>query len=60
MLKIIAANDVFYLNKNDSTAHDILLCINQGEFISTPIGKGRGKRFGYKNQEYYFKISKRK
>ena len=57
-VKIIAANDVFYLNKNDSTAHDILLCIKQGEFISTPIGKGRGKRFGYKNQEYYFKSQK--
>ena len=49
---------MFYLNKNDSTAHDILLCIKQGEFISTPIGKGRGKRFGYKNQEYYFKSQK--
>ncbi len=57
-VKIIAANDVFYLNKNDSTAHDILLCIKQGEFISTPIGKGRGKRFGYNNQEYYFKSQK--
>ena len=57
-VKIIAANDVFYLNKNDSVAHDILLCIKQGEFISTPIGKGRGKRFGYKNQEYYFKSQK--
>ena len=57
-VKLIAANDVFYLNKNDSTAHDILLCIKQGEFISTPIGKGRGKRFGYKNQEYYFKSQK--
>lgn len=54
-VKTIAANDVFYLNKNDNTAHDILLCIKQGEFVSTPIGKGRGKRFGYKNQEYYFK-----
>ena len=36
-------------------AHDILLCIKQGEFKSTPIGRGRGKRFGYQNAEYYFK-----
>ena len=54
-VKIIAANDVFYINKEDSTAHDILLCIKQGEFKSTPIGRGRGKRSGFKNDEYYFK-----
>ena len=54
-VKTIAANDVFYINKEDSTAHDILLCIKQGEFKSTPIGKGRGKRSGFKNDEYYFK-----
>ena len=54
-VKTIAANDVFYINKEDSTAHDILLCIKQGEFKSTPIGRGRGKRSGFKNDEYYFK-----
>ena len=54
-IKTIACNDVFYLNKEDSTAHDILLCIKQGEYISTPIGRGRGKRFGYSNDQYYFK-----
>ena len=54
-IKIIAANDVFYINKEDSTAHDILLCIKQGEFKSTPIGRGRGKRNGFNNDEYYFK-----
>ena len=54
-IKIIAANDVFYIEKEDSTAHDILLCIKQGEFKSTPIGRGRGKRRRLKNDEYYFK-----
>ena len=32
-----------------------MLCIKQGEFKSTPIGRGRGKRYGFKNEEYYFK-----
>ena len=54
-IKIVACNDVYYLNKEDSSAHDILLCIKQGEYKSTPIGRGRGKRFGYQNEEYYFK-----
>ncbi len=54
-VKTVAANDVFYIDKDDSTAHDILLCIKQGEFKSTPIGRGRGMRFGLKNEEYYFK-----
>ena len=35
--------------------HDILLCVKDGEKQSTPIGRGRGFRFGFQNQEYYFK-----
>ena len=54
-LKVIAANEVYYINKEDSDAHDILLCIKQGEFKSTEIGKGSRKRFGFPNNEYYFK-----
>lgn len=54
-VKVIAANNVFYLNKEDSNAHDVLLCIKEGEFQSTPIGRGRGYRFGFDSNEYYFK-----
>ena len=54
-VKVIAANEVYYTNKEDSDAHDILLCIKQGEFKSTEIGKGSRKRFGFLNNEYYFK-----
>ena len=54
-VKVIAANEVYYTNKEDSDAHDILLCIKQGEFKSTEIGKGNRKRFGFPNNEYYFK-----
>ncbi|MEO9531209.1 MAG: DNA polymerase III subunit alpha [Crocinitomicaceae bacterium] len=54
-IKIVASNNTFYLNKKDAQAHDILLCIKDGELRSTPIGRGRGYRFGLQNQEYYFK-----
>jgi DNA polymerase III subunit alpha len=50
-----AANDTYYLSKEDAISHDILLCVKEGEKKSTPIGKGRGFRFGFPNQEYYFK-----
>ena len=33
------------------------LCVRDGEKQSTPIGRGRGYRFGLPNQEYYFKSS---
>lgn len=56
-VKTIATNNVFYLNKEDANAHDILLCVRDGEKQSTPIGRGRGYRFGLPNQEYYFKSS---
>ncbi|MEQ8925902.1 MAG: DNA polymerase III subunit alpha, partial [Fulvivirga sp.] len=54
-VKVIAANDVYYLDKEDSEAHDVLLCVKEGEMKSTPIGRGRGFRFGFPNNEYYFK-----
>ena len=54
-VKIVATNNVFYINKEDANAHDILLCVRDGEKQSTPIGRGRGYRYGLDNQEYYFK-----
>lgn len=54
-VKVVAANDVFYLNREDSKAHDVLLCVKEGEFQSTPIGRGRGYRFGFPNDQFYFK-----
>ena len=56
-VKIIASNNVYYLEKEDANAHDILLCVKDGEQQSTTIGKGRGFRFGFPNEEYYFKSS---
>ena len=54
-VKYFAANEVFYLDKEEANAHDVLLCIKEGEFKSTPIGEGRGKRYGLANNEFYFK-----
>ncbi len=56
-VKIVATNNTFYINKDNANAHDILLCVREGEKQSTPIGRGRGYRFGLPNQEYYFKSS---
>ena len=54
-IKLIAANDSHYLNKEDANAHDILLCVKEAELQSTPKGKGRGFRYGFPNEEFYFK-----
>ncbi len=54
-VKCIAANDVYYLNQEDSTAHDVLLCVKEGEYQSTPIGRGRGFRYGFPNDQFYFR-----
>jgi len=56
-VKVIATNNVFYLDKKDANAHDILLCVRDGEKQATPIGRGRGYRYGLPNQEYYFKTA---
>ena len=54
-VKYFAANESFYIDKEEANAHDVLLCIKEGEFKSTPIGYGRGTRYGLSNSEYYFK-----
>lgn len=54
-IKVVATNDTYYLEKTDAAAHDVLLCVKDGELRSTPIGRGRGFRYGLENQEYYFK-----
>jgi DNA polymerase III subunit alpha len=54
-VKLIATNNTYYVNKEDANAHDILLCVKDGEKQATPIGRGRGYRYGLPNQEYYFK-----
>jgi len=57
-VKIVATNNTYYINKKDANAHDILLCVKDGEKQATPIGRGRGFRYGLPNQEYYFKSGK--
>ena len=54
-VKIVACNNTYYIKKEDANAHDILLCVKDGEKQATPIGRGRGYRYGLPNQEYYFK-----
>ena len=54
-VKLIASNNTYYQNQEDANAHDILLCVKDGEKQATPIGRGRGYRYGLPNQEYYFK-----
>src|SRR5690606_39004324 len=58
-VKIIASNDSHYIDQEDSNAHDILLCVNTGDMQSTPIAtdeeSGKGYRFGFPNDQFYFK-----
>ncbi|MDT0641232.1 DNA polymerase III subunit alpha [Zunongwangia sp. F363] len=54
-IKLVATNNTYYWKQEDANAHDILLCVKDGEKQATPIGRGRGYRYGLPNQEYYFK-----
>ncbi len=60
---VIATNDSHYVDKDDSNAHDILLCINTGEKQSTPGFDDfvndeiqlKNRRFKFPNDQFYFK-----
>ncbi len=58
-IKCVAANNNYYINKEDAESQDVLLCIRDGKYVSQPkkyIGsKGREFRFGFPNDEFYFK-----
>ena len=54
-VKVLAQNNTFYLDEKDAEAHDILLCVRDGEKKATEIGRGRDRRFGFPNNEFYFK-----
>jgi DNA polymerase-3 subunit alpha len=48
-IPLVATNDVHYLNKEDSKAHDVLLCIQTGSTIN------EAGRMKFPTDEYYFK-----
>ncbi|UMB52463.1 DNA polymerase III subunit alpha [Lutibacter sp. A64] len=54
-VKLIATNNTFYTRKDEAEAHDVLLCVKDGEKMATPKGRGRGFRYGLPNNQYYFK-----
>ena len=60
-VKYFAGNNCYYLDKNEANAHDILLCVKDGELQTKPkvyTGKiDRAHRFGFPNDEFYFKSS---
>ncbi len=58
-VKYFAANNSYYTQKSQATAHDILLCVKDGNSVNMPkkyIGKrGREFRYGFPNDEFYVK-----
>ncbi len=58
-VKYFAANNSYYTDKPDAKAHDILLCVKDGELVTKPkkyVGKrGREFRYGFPNDEFYIK-----
>lgn len=65
-VKVIASNDSHYVDQIDANAHDILLCINTGQFQSTPKMSDfadddvfvKGRRFAFANDQFFFKNTK--
>jgi DNA polymerase III subunit alpha len=48
-IPLICSNDTHYLRRDDSEAHDILLCIGTGKIVSQP------DRMRYETDQFYFK-----
>ena len=50
-LKLVATNDVHYINKSDSHAHDCLVCIGTQDLLSNPKRMGAG----YVPEQFYLR-----
>ena len=48
-LPLVATNDCHYLNRQDASSHDVLLCIQTGKTVDDDA------RLRFENEEYYFK-----
>ena len=48
-IKLICSNDVHYLNKEDASAHDVLLCIQTGKILKDD------NRMKFPTKEFYLK-----
>ncbi|MCK5095089.1 MAG: PHP domain-containing protein, partial [Spirochaetes bacterium] len=48
-IKVVATNDIHYLEKSDAEYHDVLLCIQTGKLINET------KRLKFKSEEFYFR-----
>jgi DNA polymerase-3 subunit alpha len=46
-IKVIATNDVHFINKEDADAHDLLICLNTGKDLDDPT------RMRYTKQEWF-------
>ncbi len=54
-VKLVATNQVYYINPEDFEAHEILLSVRDGKKLSDPVGTGRNYRKVLPVNEYYFK-----
>lgn len=50
-IKLVSTNDVHYLNKSDSEAHDVLLCVQTQSYVDEK------ERMRFPNSEFYLKSS---
>ena len=48
-IPLVCTNDTHYLRREDSVAHDVLLCIGTGKIVSQP------DRMRYETDQFYFK-----
>ncbi len=50
-IPLVATNDCHYLEQEDATAHDVLLCIQTGKTVED------SNRFAYKTDQFFFKTA---
>ena len=55
-LKLVATNNTYYTSKDNANAHDILLCVKDGEKQQPPLVVDRGFRYGLAESRVLFQV----
>lgn len=49
----VATHQSYYLEAGNHRTQDMMVCIQKNQYLSTPIGQGRGFRSGLPNETFY-------
>jgi len=56
-IPLVATNNTFYIDANEASAQDVLVCVKESELVSTPKSQKKSDSVRLEGNQYYFRTS---